>query len=87
MPASNATHSRTPRDRRMDLRCTLVMALSFLAMGSITGCSMQAWYGGVKFAAENDCRRQPPGEIDGCLARLNTMTYEEYKRKRSGQDQ
>jgi len=51
------------------------------------GCSMKAWYGGVKFAAENDCRRQPPGEIDGCLARLNTMTYEEYERKRSGQSQ
>jgi hypothetical protein len=71
----------------MNLRCALVIALSIFSVGSIMGCSMKAWYGGVKFAAENDCRRRPPGEIDGCLARLNTMTYEEYERKRSGQDQ
>ena len=70
----------------MKLRCAFVVGLSLLVAGSITGCTTKAWYGGLKFTAENDCRRQPPSEIDGCLARLNTMTYEEYERKRSGQN-
>jgi hypothetical protein len=80
-------HARTYRAKCIELRCVLIIGLSIFAVGSLTGCSMKAWYGGVKFAAENDCRRQPPSEIDGCLARLNTMTYEQYERKRSGQNQ
>ena len=66
----------------MTLRPWLLLAVLVL-LSTSTGCSMQAWYGGVKFAAENECRRQPPGETQGCLARLNTLTYEEYERKRS----
>jgi hypothetical protein len=87
MSAFNATHSWTHRNKRTNLRSTLVIALVIFSVGSLAGCSMKAWYGGVKFAAENDCRRQPPGEIDACIARLNTMTYEEYERKRFGQNQ
>ena len=52
------------------------------------GCSTKAWYDGLKATAENECRvRQPPGETERCLARLNTLTYEEYERKRSGRTQ
>jgi len=40
----------------------------------------------MKFSAENECRRLPPGESEACLARQNTMTYEEYERRRSGQN-
>lgn len=60
-----------------------------LLVGSVVtaGCSTKAWYDGLKAAADNDCRlRQPPGETEKCLARLNTMTYEEYERKRSGRN-
>ena len=62
---------------------------TLLLVGSLinAGCSTKAWYDGLKAAAENDCRlRQPPGETEKCLARLNTMTYEEYERKRSGKN-
>jgi hypothetical protein len=38
----------------------------------------------MQTAAENECRRLPPGETQPCLARVNTMSYEDYERKRSG---
>jgi hypothetical protein len=55
-----------------------------LAVFAVAGCSMQAWYEGLKFNAQTECRRQPPGETAGCLDRVNTMTYEEYERNRLG---
>jgi len=62
------------------------IALAILAGLLMTGCSSKAWYGGMKLSAENECRRLPPGESEACLARQNTMTYEEYERRRSGQN-
>lgn len=61
--------------------------LSIVAAGCIalSGCSTQAWYEGMKMHAENECRRQPSGDTDGCLARVNRMSYDDYERKRSGQ--
>ena len=83
-----ATSSPEPKHRHVTsaLSRSLVIVASILAAVSTTGCSMQAWYGGVRFAAENECRRQPPSETQGCLARLNTLTYDEYARKRTGRD-
>jgi hypothetical protein len=66
-------------------RRTLVMAATVLVAISGAGCSTKAWYGGVRMAAENDCRRQPPSDTQACLARVNTLPYEEYERKRTGQ--
>jgi hypothetical protein len=40
----------------------------------------------MQTAAESECRRLPPGETPSCLARVNTMSYEDYERKRSGRD-
>ena len=83
-----ALRSTTPKRsdvRKMPSRRFFIMAF-ILAAVSTTGCSTQAWYGGLKFAAENECRRQPPSETQGCLARLNTLTYDEYARKRTGRD-
>ena len=56
------------------------------AMGVLvlTGCSTQAWYEGLKLSAQNECRRQPSGDIESCLARVNTMSYDDYERRRSG---
>jgi hypothetical protein len=64
----------------------LVIVASIAAAVSTTGCSLKAWYGGLQLAAENECRRQPPNEPQACATRLNPLTYEEYERKRSGQD-
>lgn len=63
-----------------------ICALFVCSSVFLAGCSTKAWYGGMKFAAQNDCRRQPPSEVDGCLPRLNTMSYEEYERSRSGKN-
>jgi len=40
----------------------------------------------MRFSAQNNCRRQAPGEIESCLARVNTMTYEAYEQGRSAQN-
>ncbi|MFD1123011.1 hypothetical protein ACFQ2T_10885 [Methylophilus flavus] len=55
----------------------------FLTLAS-SGCSRQAWYEGVKEGARNNCRSQPPGEVEPCLIKLNTKTHEEYEKERSG---
>ncbi len=52
---------------------------------SIAGCTSQAWYEGAKMGAENNCRKQPPSEIDRCLDKLNKKTYDQYEKERSGQ--
>ena len=64
--------------------------LALLALSSVlcTGCSTRVWYDTLKAAGENECRnRQPPGETEKCLARTNTMSYEDYERKRSGRSE
>ena len=49
------------------------------------GCTTQSWYEGVKLGAENNSRRQPQSEVQGCLDRLNRKFYEEYEKERTGQ--
>ena len=51
---------------------------------ALAACSTQAWYEGMRLSAENECRRQLSGDVDGCLARVNKMSYDEYERRRSG---
>jgi hypothetical protein len=70
--------------RRVTVHRILLIALSVFATASGTGCSLKAWYGGMQFATENQCRRQPPGEVESCLARLNPLSYEDYERRRTG---
>jgi hypothetical protein len=54
-------------------------------MSTLAGCTTQAWYEGVKQGAENNCRNQPPSEIDRCLENLNKKSYEEYEKERTNQ--
>ena len=61
-------------------------ATLLLACAALSGCSAKSWYAGMQTAAENECRRLPPGETSSCLARVNTMSYEDYERKRSGRN-
>jgi len=60
-----------------------------LTLGCLTvaGCSTRAWYEGMKLGAQNECLRQPPSERDGCLSRANTLSFEDYERKRSAAKQ
>lgn len=50
---------------------------------AISACTHQAWYEGVKEGARNNCRSQPTSEVDACMEKLNTKTYEEYEKERS----
>jgi hypothetical protein len=60
-----------------------VVLVGCVAM-AVAGCSTKAWYEGMRLRAQNDCRSQPSGEAEQCLSRVNTMTYEDYERKRLG---
>ncbi len=68
---------------RIENKITLALVVSiFLA---VCGCTTEAWYEGVKRGAENNCRSQPPAEVDECMEKLNKKTYDEYEKERSGQ--
>ncbi len=58
------------------------MAVALVVLG-LFGCTTRAWYDGMRIGAENDCRRQPPGEQESCLSRVNRMSYDEYERRRN----
>jgi len=61
---------------------TLTSCILFIVTA---GCTHQAWYEGVKAGARNNCQSQPSGEVEHCLEKLNTKTYEEYEKERSNQ--
>lgn len=63
---------------------TAFLSFAFCTM-TISGCTTQAWYEGVKQGAENHCRSQPPGKSEQCLDKLNKKTYEQYEKERSEQ--
>jgi len=63
----------------------LVLIQFIFLMVTISGCSTQAWYEGVKEVAKNDCRNQPPSEVERCMDNLNKKTYEEYEKERASQ--
>jgi hypothetical protein len=62
------------------------LAMLVCLVFTLAGCSTKTFYGATRAMAENECRRQPPSEIESCLARVNKMSYEEYERNRSGQN-
>ena len=63
-----------------------IMAILIFTVFAVAGCTTKTFYAATRAMAENDCRRQPPSETESCLARVNKMSYEEYERKRSGQN-
>jgi len=69
----------------MKTRFVPLVLLAGCTAVAVAGCSTKAWYEGMRLGAQNDCRRQPSGEAEQCLSRVNTMTYEDYERKRQGQ--
>jgi hypothetical protein len=60
-------------------KLTLLMAI----MAIVSACTTQAWYEGAKQGAENQCRQQPPSEMERCLENMNKKTYDEYEKERS----
>lgn len=59
------------------------LALALMpAFFGVTACSAETWYRGIQNHAENECNREPAGEREGCLRRVNTLPYQEYERNR-----
>lgn len=50
----------------------------------LAGCTTDAWYESTRQAAQAQCRKQPPGVADECLARQNKAPYSSYEKERSG---
>ena len=62
------------------------LSILFLTVLAVAGCSTRTFYETTRAMAESDCRRRPASETESCLARVNKISYEEYERKRSGQN-
>ncbi len=69
----------------MKIEKTITLALVVTVFIAVSGCTTEAWYEGAKEGAKNNCRNQPPDEVDRCLEKLNKKTYDEYEKERSGQ--
>jgi hypothetical protein len=52
-------------------------------LASVSACTTQAWYEGMKQSAVNQCDKQPPGAREDCLSRLNKKTYDAYNKERA----
>jgi hypothetical protein len=50
---------------------------------SVSACTTQAWYEGMKQSAINQCDKQPPGAREDCLSRLNKKSYDAYNKERA----
>lgn len=58
------------------------LALPVLVLLTTAGCTSQAWYESARVSAEAQCRRQPAGAYEACMARVNQKSYEDYHRER-----
>jgi len=44
------------------------------------GCTSRAWYEGLQNRERQECYKSPSqGEIQQCLERVNSTTYDQYK--------
>lgn len=47
------------------------------------GCTYQAWYEGLQEQQRQSCyQSQSQSEIQNCLDKVNSKTYEEYRKER-----
>jgi hypothetical protein len=50
---------------------------------AIQGCTYRAWYEGIKEQQRQNCYKYiSQDEIDKCLDRVNSMTYDQYEKAR-----
>ncbi len=58
-----------------------------LLMSTMTGCSYQAWYEGVRETRRQECYKLSPGEVQDCLKQVDHASYEQYRREREEMQQ
>jgi ABC-type uncharacterized transport system auxiliary subunit len=61
----------------LGIACAVYLTLS------LSACTTQAWYEGIKQGAANQCDSQPPGAREDCLSRLNNKNYDAYNKERA----
>ena len=49
---------------------------------TLSACTKENWYEGVKASHEAQCMNEPLSEYDNCLKQLQEQSYEEYQRDR-----
>ena len=50
---------------------------------AVQGCTCRAWYEGFQEGQRQECYKNPSqGEVQDCLDRVNSRTYEEYRKAR-----
>ena len=67
------------------MKTNQLMTISILLTMVLAACTNKAWYEGAQEGARNNCRSQPQSEMEACMEKLNTKTYEEYEKERAGQ--
>ena len=82
-PGGDTAYPIEERHRMSTRQRSLALSLVLVALAS-AGCTTRAWYEATRVHAQNECRRQPSGESESCLSRVNAMTYDDYERQRSG---
>ena len=51
---------------------------------AVQGCTYRGWYEGFQERQREACYKNPSqGEVQNCLDRVNSMTYEEYRKARA----
>ena len=59
----------------------LTLLLAGCVCFSFQGCTYKAWYEGFKEGQRQDCNKiESPSERQECIERVNSRTYEEYKK-------
>jgi len=66
---------------------TGILAALMLVCLCAQGCSRRAWYEGLQETQRRDCYKLPNhAEIQDCLERVDTGTYEQYQKDRESMD-
>ena len=62
---------------------TVVVLLTACWCLLIQGCTYRAWYAGLQETQRQECyKNTATGEIQECLGRVNSTTYDEYMKSR-----
>jgi len=62
-------------------------ALWLLWLGFVSGCTSQAWYEGFREQQRRQCYElTSQGEVQRCLAQVETMSYDRYLTEREARE-
>lgn len=66
----------------MKNRMVGILLMACVCMAS-QGCTYRNWYEGFQKQQREECSKQPtPEEVQKCLDKVNTMTFEQYTKAR-----